>query len=153
MAKPLTVAEKKDLAYQLYLHTDLFQKEIAVRVGITEKTLSKWAEVNEWETQKTALTVTGKNLIISYYNQLNALNKCIQSRDDRKFATLEEADIIAKIKSAIQAIDKKMDLPVYIEVFQEFTNYLKDLDLKQAQGIIDHFTAFLQIKTRELRNR
>ena len=153
MKKNLTNKEKEDLALDLYLSTDKNQKEIAKSVGVSEKTIGKWI-TEEWKLQKIALTITGKNLIAAYYSQLNELNEAINARDKgSRFPTSEEADIMSKIKSAIVAIDKKKNVSIYIEVFEEFTNWLRMKDLPFTQNVIDFFTEFLHKKTKELKSR
>jgi transposase-like protein len=154
MKKPLTNDEKKELALALYLNTDKTQKEIAGSVGISERSMSKWVVDGEWEIQKTALSITGKSLIAAFYNQLNELNEAIRARDKgSRYPTSEEADIMSKIKASIIAIDKKNNLSTYVEVFEEFTNWLRVNDLVFTQQIIDVFTDFIFKKTRELRQK
>ena len=51
---------KKQWAKHLYIYDNLTQKEIAAKVGITEKTLSKWVNdpKENWEMLKSSLTIT-----------------------------------------------------------------------------------------------
>src|SRR5690606_30153449 len=69
------------LAETIYLSDDtLTQKDVAERVGITEKTLGKWIAKFGWDKKRTSLLVTKKNQLVNLYNQLELLNEEIKTR-------------------------------------------------------------------------
>lgn len=71
----------QEIAERLYLADEsLTQKEIAEKVGITEKTLGKWINDLGWSEKRKSLLVTKKNQLIVLYNQLEQINEEIRTR-------------------------------------------------------------------------
>lgn len=78
----LKKTEQKEYAKFLYTEKTFTQKEIAEKVGVTEKTLRAWIAENdnEWKKIKTSLMATKAAQIKNYYNQLERLNEQIATR-------------------------------------------------------------------------
>lgn len=78
----LKKTEQKEYAKFLFTEKNLTQKEIAEKVGVTEKTLTKWINENEaeWKKLKKSLMVTKANQIKNFYDQLENLNDQIATR-------------------------------------------------------------------------
>lgn len=71
---------EKEYAKTLYLAGDLTQKEIAERVGVTEKTLGKWIVEEKWESMRKSLLTTRQAQLTSLYDQLEAISTEIKTR-------------------------------------------------------------------------
>lgn len=71
---------ERDLAKRLFVNENITQKEIAERIKVTEKTISRWAKEDLWEEEKTSLLVTKDNQIKALYAQLKAVNDEIKTR-------------------------------------------------------------------------
>lgn len=71
---------EKDLAKVLFVNDGVSQKEIAERLKVTEKTVSKWAKEGNWEKLKTSLLVTKDNQLTGLYDQLQAAIDEIKTR-------------------------------------------------------------------------
>ncbi|MGE4345931.1 MAG: hypothetical protein AB7D46_00810 [Flavobacteriaceae bacterium] len=69
----------KDYAKRLFLDGNT-QKVIAQRLGRTEKTIGKWKEEGKWDDLRKSLLVTKDTQLTSLYNQLDRLNKEIETR-------------------------------------------------------------------------
>lgn len=78
----LKKTEQKEYAKFLFTEKNLTQKEIAEKVGVTEKTLAKWISENdnEWKKLKTSLLTTKPQQIKNLYEQLERINEEIQNR-------------------------------------------------------------------------
>lgn len=78
----LKKTEQQEYAKHLFTEKNLSQKEIASKVGVTEKTLIKWINENDgaWKKLKRSLTTTKAAQIKSYYDQLERLNQEIENR-------------------------------------------------------------------------
>lgn len=72
--------KEKDFAKLLYLDGKLTQKEIADRVGVTEKTLGGWIVAGKWEALKVSMLTTKDNQLVALYKNLQDLNHDIQTR-------------------------------------------------------------------------
>lgn len=137
--------QKKELAKLLYLHETLTQKEIAVRVGISEVTLSKWVNKESWESFKVSITITKEEQLKNLYRQLAALNDAIAARDkEARFATSTEADTISKLATAIDKMESDVGISDMVSVSKKFLTWLRKFDLQKAQDITPLFDAFIK---------
>lgn len=125
----------KDYARRLYLDGNT-QKEIAQRLGRTEKTIGKWKEEGKWEDLRKSLLVTKDTQLASLYSQLDKLNKEIQSRP-------VVYDIPEKLLKAIVVKDKdgneKLELPPYDPT--EFPVKIGNTPTSKEADIISKLTA------------
>ncbi|MBL4828461.1 MAG: DDE transposase family protein [Aliivibrio sp.] len=143
--------QKKEYAQVLYLKTNHTQKDIAVRVGVTEKTLGKWIREGDWEMLKSSLIITKEQELRRMYQQLNELNNNIAGRKEgERYATSKEADIISKLSAAIKNLERDTSIADVIDVFIDFSNWLKEADFEQAQVFINLQDDFVKhkLKTR-----
>lgn len=72
--------QERDYAKALFLAGGLTQKEIAEKVGVTEKTLCKWIKDGKWETLKKSLLTTKQSQLSELYDQLEFINNEIKTR-------------------------------------------------------------------------
>ncbi|MGV3705441.1 MAG: hypothetical protein ACO1NU_08685 [Arcticibacter sp.] len=76
----LKKAQEREYARVLFVSENLSQKEIADRVGVTEKTLAKWVTEGEWKKLKRSQLNTRHNQLNLMYDQLEWLNNHIATR-------------------------------------------------------------------------
>ncbi|MCC2590353.1 hypothetical protein [Chryseobacterium sp. MFBS3-17] len=78
----LKKTEQREYAKFLYTEKSLTQKEIAEKVGVTEKTLKTWIDANEgeWKKLKKSLMTTKSQQITMLYDQLARINEEIECR-------------------------------------------------------------------------
>ncbi|MBS1535320.1 MAG: hypothetical protein JST78_09600 [Bacteroidetes bacterium] len=69
-----------DFAKQLYVNEYLTQKEVSERVGVPEKTISKWRDKGNWDTLRTSMFVTKDVQLKKLYAQLDSIQKDIETR-------------------------------------------------------------------------
>ncbi len=110
----------KPKAHDLYVYSNFNKSEICDMCGITDKTLRDWADKGNWEEEKKQASITTPKIISALNQRLYDLS----TEDDGK-KMVDNADKIAKIAAAIEKLrGKELYLFNYIEVFQEFTDYL-----------------------------
>jgi len=138
-------SQKKDFAKLLYIKESLTQKEIAEKVGITEKTLSLWINKENWSQLKTSLVITKEEELRRIYIQINEINNSIETRENgQKFSSPKEADTISKLAAAARAMESDASLSDVIEVFKRFINWMRAIDLDKAKEIIVYQDAFIK---------
>ena len=110
----LKKTEQKEYAKFLFTEKNFTQKEIAEKVGITEKTLKKWIDENdgEWKKLKKSLMVTKANQIKSFYEQLERLNELIAGR---KIVYDIPANLLKPIKVKDKEGNESLEYPTYDE--------------------------------------
>lgn len=138
--------EKREYALLLFLR-GYTQKEIAKKVGVTEKTIGTWKEKHNWEKNKAASFLSNKEQIIFFYDQINEINTFIRERDEgKRFATSKEADALLKLTKAVKALEGDLGLSEIIDVGQEFLTFLKPLDFEASQILMKYYDQFIQSK-------
>lgn len=147
MADKLDKNQKRELAYQLYMNSSVTFKEVAERVGVQQKTLSRWAQEGGWQDEKAARSVTKPKLLQNFYQQILKTQEAAQEED--RPLTYQEADQLAKLANAVEKIEKD-NLSTYVRVLEGYNNWLKDVDLELAQKNVEYMTEFLQKKHKEL---
>ena len=133
----------KGQAKLLFLYESLTQKEIAARVGVSEVTLSKWANLEKWDSLRVSITITKEEQLKSLYRQLSAMNNAIAERD-QKYANAAEADAISKLANAIDKMETDIGVSDMVSVGKKWLTWLRNYDLKKAQEITPLFDAFIK---------
>ena len=141
----LTLQQKKDWAKLLYLKENITQKEIAARVGVTEKTLSKWVNEGKWDMLKSSVIITKSEELQRIYLQINELNDSIFSRaKGARFASNKEADSLVKLTATARNLETDASVADVIEVFKRFSNWLRAVDLEKAKDLVLFQDAFIK---------
>jgi len=131
-------AEKKDLARNLYVKTDMKRKEIASQIGTTEKTLRGWIDAGQWDKMKDSIQITRPKLLQDAYNQLNAINRFVEENLNG-IPTKDLSDAKAVIRKEIESFSTQ-PIHKYIEVFEEFIQFLA----KNEPGKLNDFASLSQ---------
>jgi len=131
------------LAKMLFVHESLTQKEISARIDVSEVTISKWSNADNWESYKVSITITKEEQLKSLYRQLSALNNDIAERD-QKYPTASEADAISKLANAIDKMESDIGVSDIVSVGKKFLTWVRKFDLKKAQDITPLFDSFIK---------
>jgi DNA-binding XRE family transcriptional regulator len=117
---------KKELAYYLFM-SKVPQKDIAQRVGVTEKTVTKWKEDGNWEAKRSAKTISMDELVTK---ALGKINELLDSSDFK-------ADDFAKAVAQLKTLKTSNTVDDEIMTFMAFQNYL--LQNRNAEGLTEEF--------------
>jgi len=138
-------AQEREYARILYVNERITFKEIAERTGVTEKTIGKWAELDNWDKLRKSLLTTKENQLVHWYNQLDALNEDIAKRD-LPIPTSKEADIMSKITSNIERLETEIGLGEYVEVSRKLLTFIQSIDLTDAKKFKNYIDEFINSK-------
>jgi DNA-binding XRE family transcriptional regulator len=137
--------DKKDIAKSLYLNGNFTQEEIADKVGTTRQTVSRWIKEGGWEDLKASITITPAQILSGLNRQIVEINNNINEREEgKRFATVAEADTLAKLASAIKKIEQDVGIADIVDVGIRFTNWLRPLDLDKAKEFNELLDAFIK---------
>lgn len=124
--KALSNQDKKDIAYDLYMNTQMSQKEICARVIITEATFTSWKKKGDWEIHKQAFSITANNIVANLMEKAHTMS--LQDKVD--------ADALIKVVKSIESLtDKKITVSNIINVFKDFTTWAFEVDPDTAKDI------------------
>ncbi|UBD75702.1 DDE transposase family protein [Parabacteroides goldsteinii] len=145
MAKELSNKQKKDWAKMLFVKEHLTQKEIAERVGISTVTMTKWVKVEKWEVLKTSLSVTREEQLANFYRQIAEINNNIANREPGlRYASAEEANMINKLATAIEKMEKETGISDIISVSKDLLDWLRKTDIDKAKELSNYFDAYIK---------
>lgn len=129
--------QKQEWAQLLYTRERLTQKEIAEKVGVTEKTVGKWKTEGEWDSLRNSYSVTREQELLNIYTQMTELNEAIASRKKgERYATAREADTLVKLATAAKQLETDASLTEIINTFSGFIEWLRPIDLPKAKELI-----------------
>lgn len=140
-------SKEKSIAFSLYMVTALTQKEIAERVGVSEKTLSGWITLEKWEKLKLARNTTEIETVNDLRQLLSELSKDnIQKKKDGKF-TKSDADSVLELAKAIDLLEGGIPLRTYVSVMEEFINSIPIKEHNFRTTLAEYQILFLTSKT------
>jgi transcriptional regulator with XRE-family HTH domain len=141
----LTNRQKNEFAKTIFLSEHVTQKEIAERVGVSQATLSKWANEEKWELLKTSISITREEQISNLHLQIAAINKVISEREKgTNFATPREADTLNKLATAIEKMERETGVAEVIDVSKAILHFVRKTDSKKAIEISGYFDAYIK---------
>lgn len=144
MAKKLTNLQKREWAQMLYTKERLSQKEIADRVGVTEKTISNWKLRFEWDALGQSINVTKEVQLKRMYAQLNRLTQAIEDKEENKYPDIKEINTMTQLTNNIQKLETETSVAEIIDVGMKFINFIRKDDWAMAQTITRLLDAFVQ---------
>lgn len=138
-SKPKTkeqLEQLKGLAYELFMNTDKTQKEIADRVGVSEKTMCKWVEEGKWAELKALEKVSKGATIRNIHKRIFEL-----SESDDPAA----ADRASKWGVVLEKLDqKKVSVPNIINVCRELEMWLYPQNPELAKALNKYSDLFIK---------
>ncbi len=145
MAANKTNFDRRDIAKSLFINGTFTQEEIADKVGVTRQTVARWIRDGKWDDLKASLTITPAQILAGLNRQIVEINNNINAREEgHRFATVPEADTLAKLASAIKKIESDVGIADIVDVSIRFTNWLRPLDLDMAKKFSELLDAFLK---------
>jgi predicted DNA-binding protein YlxM (UPF0122 family) len=138
----LSKDKEREYARILYVSERITAKEIAERVGVSEKTIGKWIELYGWDKLRQSLLTTRQNQLVHWYNQLDAMNNEIAQRTP-PVPISKEADTMSKITANIQRLETSIGLGEYVEVGTKLLTFIQQIDLGDARTFKNYLDEFI----------
>jgi transcriptional regulator with XRE-family HTH domain len=141
---------KKELAKVLFTREKLDQNVISQRVGVSEKTVSKWVNENDsaWKRERQRLLISKQDQLNSFYSQLEKLNEQIEDGDG--IPDTKQADIQIKLTAAIRNLETDLAIADIIESGMRFIKHIQLVGtLDQVKDFADLWNSFIQIEIRK----
>ena len=147
-AKRRTKQEMKalyDYAKLLFVYDKLTQKEISLKTGVSEVTISKWVRDDNWDDYRKAISVTRDERYRSTINQLTEMDNLIKSRDENhRFPTKEESNIRRRLVADLNALEVECGIVDVINVSIKLLEWLRQVDVEKAKEISDIFNSYIK---------
>lgn len=141
----MNAEQVKHYAQILFVEHGLNGKEVAEMVGKSEQTISAWKKKYNWELLQTSFMTIRKNELARLYKQLSIINdavdgleNCIPSKELR----LARNDVI----NNIAALHHETPLSAVIDIFMDFQDWLRGVDLDKAKDMMLLMDAYIKSK-------
>lgn len=144
MSKELTTAQKKEWAQLMFCQGELTQKAIALKVKVSEKTMSEWVNKGQWEKLRKSLLTTKNELLRFLYNHLDKISKKISKDDENDTGDAKMADQFVKYSASIKNLETETSIGQIIEVARLFINFLLVNDPALALEVTNKFDLFIK---------
>lgn len=145
MATDIKISDKQYLAKILYTREKLEQKLIAKKVGVSEKTISKWVNDFGWKKLRNRLLISKEQILSDMYEQLENLHDAIKLKEEGKqYASTQEADIQIKLTASIRNLETELAIADLVESgirFIKFTQLTGTIE--QVMEISELWNAFI----------
>jgi DNA-binding XRE family transcriptional regulator len=145
-SKKLTSEQKKAWAKMLYTREQITnQKELSETVGVSQQTMSKWVNNENWEQYRKNVLLTREEQLLKLLNELDQINAYIEKKPEgARFADNKEADIRRKLIRDIKDLETKASLAEIIETAKRFTRWLSPVNLQKAKEVSALFDDFIK---------
>lgn len=150
---------EREHARILYVSERISKEEVAERTGVSVKTITRWANEDNWDKLRKSMLTTRQAQLVHWYNQLEAINEYIAERPDiiangkstpnplqKNIPTNSEADTMSKITSNIQRLEVEINLGSIVEVSKDILVFVQSVDLSHAKLLKNYFDAFISDK-------
>lgn len=134
---------KKELAQFFHCNSQLSQKEIAVKVGISEVSMSKWVREGKWDTLKASVTITRQEQLSRVYQQITAINNKIID-EQKGIPTGSDADVLSKLAAVVERLEKETSIADVVSVSMKFLDWLRKIDTDKAKELSGLFDSFIK---------
>jgi len=139
------IVKAKDYAKLLFIKERLPQKEIAVKTGYSEQTISKWAVAGNWAKEQKNFVLTRQEQMGNLLDELSELNASIKLKPaGARFADSKQGDIRLKLIKDIKELETKASKPEAISACIALLEFVRKVDLKVAQELGYYVNGFIK---------
>ena len=139
--------DKKQAARIMYVVEGKTQKEIALAVGVTERTVFTWIHQYAWKKLKTAALQAPVTILENLCSQLVELQRKIAAREPgNRIPTIQEAEVTRKIIGSIAVLNKKQTLAQYMQMMESFRDFVRPLSARFSRQLAFFADKFLVAK-------
>ena len=111
------------------------------------QTVSRWAKEDNWQDLKASMTVGKEYTLKNMYAHVQRINDAIlQREEEERIPTPKEADILAKLASAIDKMESETGIHELVNAGMAFITWLRNVDADKAVEFANLWDAFLKEK-------
>lgn len=145
-ASKAEMERKKEHAKILFVKDGVgTQKELAERVGVSEKTIGKWIVENEWEKLKKNIVLTRQEQLLNLMDELAEINASIRLKPEGgRFADSKMGDVRRKLIKDIKDMETKASIPEIIHALTLLLDFVRKINLDRAKDLSPIVDAFIK---------
>jgi transcriptional regulator with XRE-family HTH domain len=137
--------KSKGYAKILFVKDKLTQKEIAVKTGKTEATISKWVTAGNWEKERKNFLLTRQEQMSYLLDELGELNAAIRKKPEgARYADSKEGDVRRKLIKDIKELETSTNKPEAISACIALLEFIRKVDLVICQQLAPYIDGFVK---------
>lgn len=146
MAERQSISDKQYLAKILFTREQLDQKVVAKRVGISEKTMSKWVNDFAWKKLRNRLLLSKDEQINAMYEELEEISEKIKAKPKgERYADTKTADIRIKTTTSIKNLEIETGIAEAVDIgIKAIKLAQKTSTVEQVMWLTDFWHLFIQ---------
>jgi transposase-like protein len=142
------ITEKRLLAQHLYMNEGKTQREIAMEVSVSERTVYTWIHQYAWDKLKRAAYQAPATISENLCNELIELQNSIAKREQgTRYPTVQEAEVIRKLVGSIERLKKYPSLSQNMQMIETFKNYMRPIDRDFTRQLSNYSERYLTGKS------
>ncbi len=143
------MTDKKQLARHLYLALGKTQKEIALEVGVSERTIYTWVHHYAWHKLKVAALQAPATITDNLCSQLVEMQNMIAAREPgKRFPSQQEMDVMRKLVLSIDTMKKSPSLAHNMQMIESFKEFVRPLNKEFSIQLAHYANRFLTAKSK-----
>jgi uncharacterized protein YjcR len=143
--------EKRELAKDLFVKTNLTARAVAERIGVQEKTVGVWRMADNWDDERATLNASPIQIIKEFNNEILEIMNTAKAEQRR--LTSKEVDIIKKLTKGAKELRNEATPQVIMEVLYVFLSDLEFVAPELAKGVAPHMQNYVQGKLNREKER
>lgn len=134
-------------AYHLYFDGGKTQKEIAIEIGVTEKTMYNWVRHFSWHKMREATLAVPALIADNICKQVIAFQQSIAARPEgEQFPSPQEINMQCKLINCLDKMKKYPSKGQTIQAVNNFLHFIGDTDGELSRSLSDKFEQYMQQK-------
>jgi hypothetical protein len=143
MSSVVSMSDKQYLAKILFTREHLDAKVVAKKVGVSEKTMSKWVNEFNWKSLRKRLLVSKEEILNNLYEQLEALDDEIRTAA-KKYPDTKQADIKIKLTASVRNLETDLAIADLVESGIRFVKHLQKVGtIEQTLEVAELWNSFI----------
>lgn len=140
----------RTLALMLYVKFGHTQQHIAETVGVSAKTISQWADKDDWQSQRELSQITPAQLQMQLIQKANKLLEEDLTDAQRK-EIVQSADALSKLGKTIAQLDDPVVRYMHdLDAGNRFLSWLLNLDYELAQSVVQMHQQYITERKKSL---
>jgi hypothetical protein len=143
----MSISDKQFLAKILFTREHLDQKIVAVKVGVSERTMSDWVNKFNWKDLRRRLLVSKEDVLANLYEQMEEVNEFIRSKEKgKRYADTRESDILVKLTASIRNMETELAIADIVGSGTRFLKFAQTsgMPLEMVKEFAEYWNAFIQ---------
>jgi transposase len=140
------MADKQYLAKILFTREQLDQKVVAKKVGIAEKTMSKWVNDFAWKKLRSRLLLSKDEQINAMYEELEEIKEKIKAKPPgERYADTKLADVRIKTTTSIRNLETDLGIAEAVDIgIKAIKHAQKTCKVEEVIWLTDFWHGFIQ---------